>query len=70
MFAGSLIEFLVPSYVGMIINKFRERNFTEKGGVNDLIVEWIIILCVSSICSFLRELIFGIASQRLGESVR
>lgn len=38
MFAGSLIEFLVPSYVGMIINKFRERNFTEEGGVNDLIV--------------------------------
>lgn len=38
MFAGSLIEFLVPSYVGSIINKFRERQFTEAGGVNDLIV--------------------------------
>lgn len=70
MFAGSLIEFLVPSYVGQIINKFRENNFDKDGGVYELLWEWIFFLVISVVCSFFRELIFGVTSQRLGRSIR
>lgn len=70
MFAGSLIEFLVPSYIGQIINKFKEGNFEEEGGVYDLLWEWIIVLIITVVCSFFRELIFGVTSWRLGRSIR
>jgi len=70
MFAGSAIEFLVPSYVGQIINKFRELNFEGDGGVYELLLQWIVVLVLSSICSFIRELLFGITSQKIGRSIR
>ena len=70
MFAGSLIEFLVPSYIGKIVNMFKEKNFDKEGGVYDLLYEWLIFLAITIVCAFFRELIFGITSQRLGRSIR
>ena len=70
MFAGSLIEFLAPNIIGRIMDQFRVENFEGDGGVYELIVTWMFWLVISSLCSFTRELLFGITSQRLGFSLR
>ena len=62
MFLGSLIEFLMPSYVGKIINEFKEDNFDDEGGVKELLLEWIYWTIFSAVCTALREIIFGITS--------
>lgn len=36
----------------------------------ELLWEWIFFLAISVVCSFFRELIFGVTSQRLGRSIR
>ena len=70
MFAGSLIEFLAPNYIGRILNQFKEENFDGDGGVYELLIQWIIVILISGVCSLLRDLIFGLASERIGQSVR
>ena len=66
MFAGSLIEFLAPNYIGRILNQFKEENFDGDGGVYELLIQWIIVILISGVCSLLRDLIFGLASERIG----
>ena len=66
MFAGSLIDFLAPNFIGQIINEFRENNFEGEDGVYDIVKLWIFVLLFSSICGLIREYIFGVASQRIG----
>ena len=70
MFAGSIIEFLVPSFIGQIINEFRRENFEGKDGVYDIVVLWVTVLVVSAFCGLIREFIFGVASQKIGLSIR
>lgn len=62
MFLGSTIEFLVPNFIGKIINEFKEENFDGEGGVKDLIYLWILMTIFSSLCTAVRELLFGITS--------
>ena len=62
MFTGSLIEFLVPNYVGQILNKFREGNFDGKDGVYEILATWLIMLAISAVCTFVRDFVFGITS--------
>ena len=71
MFAGSLIEFLAPNYIGRMLDAFADDNFnTDDEGVYPLITQWLIIIAISSVCTFLREFIFGVTSQRLGQNLR
>lgn len=71
MFAGSLADFMIPHYVGLIINDLKDGKMSyEEGGVNRKLVEWIVIVVVGSLCAFLREFIFGVTSERLGTSLR
>ena len=67
MFLGSAIDFLAPNYIGSLINKFSEKDFT---GVRDVVIEWVGVAVFSALCSALREGIFGVASQRLGRNMR
>ena len=62
MFCGSLIEFLVPNYIGRILNEFKEDNWEGDDGVYPLLLEWCYILIFSAICTFIREYIFGVTS--------
>lgn len=70
MFLGSLINFLVPNYIGRIINAFKDEDFEWDGGVKSLIFEWILATIFSAACSGFREIIFGLASERVGLSIR
>lgn len=70
MFLGSLVELLVPSFVGRIINQFKENNFDGDGGVKELLFQWILFTILSALCAFCREAIFGTTSQRIGLSIR
>ena len=70
MFLGSTIEFLVPNFIGKIINEFKEENFEGEGGVKELIYIWLVMTLFSSLCTAVRELLFGITSQRIGFSLR
>lgn len=70
MFAGSIIEFLVPSFIGQIINEFRRDNFEGEDGVYDIVVLWVTVLVISAFCGLIREFIFGVASQKIGLSIR
>ena len=67
MFLGSAIDFLAPNYIGKLINKFKEDDFTA---VRNVVIEWVAVVVFSALCSALREGIFGIASQRLGKNMR
>ena len=62
MFLGSLIEFLVPYYVGLIIDQFRLDNFKDEGGVNELLGRWIFWTFFSAICSALRDFLVNVTS--------
>ena len=70
MFAGSLIDFLAPNYIGQIINEFRNENFEGEDGVYDVVKIWLIVLAISSVCGFIRDLIFGVISQKIGFQIR
>ena len=70
MFFGSLVEFLVPNYIGKIITEFKENNFDGDEGVKELLLEWIMFTVFSAICTAIREAIFGITSQKIGLSIR
>lgn len=71
MFAGSMIDFLAPNYIGRMMDAFTEYNFdNDDDGVYPLIKQWIIVMAVSGVCTFLRDIIFGITSQRLGKNLR
>ena len=70
MFAGSLIEFLAPYYIGRILNEFKNNNYDGDGGVYELLVMWMIWLVISAACNFVREVLFGITSQKIGRSIR
>ena len=70
MFAGSLIEFMAPNYIGRILNEFKNENFDGDGGVYDLLIQWIFVILISGVCSLIRDLIYGLASERIGQSVR
>lgn len=70
MFLGSLVEFLVPNYIGKIIMQFKENNFDGDEGVKELLFEWIMFTIFSAVCTAIREAIFGITSQKLGMSIR
>lgn len=70
MFAGSLIEFLMPDFIGKSVNAIKDGNFTGEGGVNELIVMSLMVTAFTATCSFFRELIFGVTSEKLGRSLR
>ena len=63
MFAGGLIDFLAPNYIGRMLDSFADNNFDEDDkGVYPLLKEWIVVILISGVCTFLREIIFGITS--------
>lgn len=62
MFAGSIIEFLIPNYIGKILNEFRAENWDGEGGVYPLLTSWTFWLFVSAVSSFIREITFGVTS--------
>lgn len=70
MFLGSLIEFLAPNYIGKILNEFKEKNFDGEDGVYELMKIWIIVIIISGVCSLIRDIIFGMASEKIGASIR
>ena len=71
MFAGSLVDFMIPHYVGLIINDLKDGKISyEEGGVNRKLVEWVFIVVIGSLCAFLREFVFGVTSERLGTNLR
>ena len=70
MFCGSIIEFLVPNYIGKILNEFRANNWDGEDGVYPVLTEWCIWLAISAVCTFIRDFIFGVTSQRIGSAIR
>ena len=62
MFLGSAIDFLAPNYVGRIVDQFKVDNFRGDGGVQQLVLEWVLVTVGSGVCSFLRDFIFGVTS--------
>ena len=67
MFAGSVIEMVAPGYVGLIIDGIRIEDFDY---VYNLIVQFLYITLGTAFCALLREIIFGITSQKIGLSIR
>ena len=67
MFAGSVIDMLAPGYVGIILDGFKEEDWDF---VYAKIYEFLYITAFTALCSFFREVIFGIVSQKLGQSIR
>lgn len=67
MFLGSTIDFLAPNYIGRVLNQFNEEDFEA---VKNVVIEWICVSIFSAACSAIREAIFGVASQKLGKSLR
>jgi len=67
MFLGSLTDFLSPKFLGMTITALTEKQYDK---VNDYIWTFLGIILASTICSFLRDYIFAIASEALGLSLR
>ena len=53
MFLASLADLFVPDYVGRIVDQFTEENYEGKGGVHELLKEWMIILSFCALCMFL-----------------
>ena len=62
MFAGSLIDFIAPNFIGQIIDQFKAYNFDGDKGVHHLVKVWILWTVFSSVCAFIREVIFGVTS--------
>ena len=62
MFLSSVIDLIAPNYIGKIIDAFRAYNFEGENGVYDLLLQWLLIAFLSSLCTLLREIIFSIAS--------
>ena len=67
MFAGSLGEFIVPDYVGRVINALTEKDYDK---TTTLLYQWMIFLAVGALASLIREIIFGVTSEKLGVSLR
>merc|ERR1712223_1692829 len=61
---------MAPNYIGRILNEFKNENFDGDGGVYDLLIQWIFVILISGVCSLIRDLIYGLASERIGQSVR
>ena len=67
MFAGSVIDMVAPGYIGLIIDGFKEEDFDR---VYSLITQFLYITAFTAVCAFIREIIFGLVSQKLGLSIR
>ena len=67
MFAGSVVELVAPGITGRIIDGFKSEDWDT---VHALIVQFLYITAFTGVCSFFREIIFGIVSQKLGLSIR
>ena len=67
MIAGSVVEMVAPGYTGLILDGFRAEDWPL---VYTLIVQFLYITLGTGVCALLREIIFGITSQKLGLSIR
>ena len=45
-------------------------NFDGEGGVYEIMFVWIVVILISGVCSLIRDVIFGMASEKIGASVR
>ena len=67
MFLGSLTDFFFPSFIGKIITSMQTHDSEE---ITTNINYWVGTMIFSAVCSFCRDVILGVASERLGESLR
>ena len=67
MFLGSTIDLLAPNYIGKILDEFRVEDFSA---IHWVVLEWVGVALFSALCTFIREAIFGVTSQRLGRNLR
>lgn len=67
MFLGSTIDLLAPNYIGKILDEFRVEDFSA---IHWVVLEWVGVAIFSALCTFIREAIFGVTSQRLGRNLR
>ena len=67
MFAGSIIDMAAPGYVGLIMDAVKNEDYDH---IRTLVLQFLFIALISGVCAFIRELIFGIVSQKLGLSIR
>lgn len=67
MFFGSLMDFIFPNFISQVVNKAQENKFDE---IDQILLQWIVIMLVSAFCGAIRDLLMGWASQRLGGMLR
>jgi len=67
MFAGSAQEYLVPDFIGKTLNAMKDG---DKDEMKRLIFWWVFTVIVGASCGLIRDIIFGITSQRIGTSLR
>jgi|LakMenE18May11ns_1017448.scaffolds.fasta_scaffold9267602_1 putative effector of murein hydrolase LrgA (UPF0299 family) len=63
MFLGSLTDFFFPSFIGKIIAAMQAY---DQETITYYINYWVGTMIFAAVCAFLRDLLFGIASERLG----
>ena len=67
MFLGSLTDFFFPNFIGQIINNMKDGNSDM---LNYNLNMWVGTMIFSAACSLIRDTLFGVASERLGASLR
>ena len=70
IFLGAISDLFVPDYIGKIVDALTEEEYYGDKGVFGRLEEWMVILAIGVVCTFIQKVIYGITGERLGNDLR
>lgn len=67
MFLGGIGDFLFPNLIGIVMNAMKDG---DKVAVASNLGYWLIIIVVGALSTMIQGIMFGVVSERIGNSLR
>ena len=67
MFLGSITDFVFPDYIGRVADALRAGEWDL---LDEIVIWWMACMFTSATCAVLRDVIFGMTSERIGTRIR